>query len=254
MGDLHQLFRIANDPSTSAEQLSEFLSSESILLQCAAIENKSTPPEAIEGLKNSRNIYIRQALNRRGSKLDPYIIKVKEVNGKNIILKNASISDAEFILLLRSDPEKNQHISSVSNKLGDQVKWLQTYETDEDQAYFIIQDKISGESVGTVRIYDKREDSFCWGSWILKNNIQPNIAIESALLVYQYGLAMGFTQSHFDVRKGNNSVWKFHERFGAKRVGETEADYLYEIEYNNIISAFSRYQKYLADDFDIIPL
>lgn len=250
----HQSFRTANDPLTSVEQLTEFLFSESTLLQCAAIENISTPPEAVETLKNSRNFYIRQALNRRGFKIDPIIAKVKQVSGKNIILKNASTLDAKFILSLRCDPDKNQYISSVSGELDDQVKWLQNYEIDENQSYFIIQDKTSAESIGTVRIYDQQENSFCWGSWILKKNIQPNIAIESALLVYQYGLAMGFTKSHFDVRKENNSVWKFHERFGAIRVGETKEDYLYQIEYNNIMSAFSRYQKYLADDFDIIPL
>ena len=254
MNDVHQQLRIADDPSTSPEQLSLLLSSDSVLLKCSAIENKSLPYKEIEKLTGSRNIHIRQSLSRRGLKLDSLIIKIKEINGKNIRLRNVLASDAKFILSLRTDLRKNQYISTVSGELEDQIKWLKSYEKDENQAYFIIEDKDKAESVGTVRVYDKRGNSFCWGSWILKDNIQPNIAIESALLVYQYGLYMGFTESHFEVRKGNSSVWKFHERFGAKRIGETEQDYLYKIENDNIMSAFSRYKKYLTEEIDIVPL
>jgi len=54
-------------------------------------------------------------------------------------------------------------------------------------------------------------------------------AIESALLVYHFALGLGFECAHFDVRKANESVWKFHERFGALKSSETELDYFYRI-------------------------
>jgi hypothetical protein len=60
--------------------------------------------------------------------------------------------------------------------------------------------------------------------------------------------ALGFQASHFDVRKGNKSVWKFHERFGATRVGETEKDYLYNIDLKAINAARMRYKKYLPNN------
>lgn len=251
--DSYAAFKIANDPEINSKELIQLLSSESIILQCAAIENKNCPITAIENLKHSTNIYIRQALARRGVQVEPLIIKIKRIVGKSIILKNATSLDAEFILHLRNDPDKNQYISSTSEAIEDQIKWLKSYENDHSQAYFVIVDKFSKESVGTVRVYDKKNNSFCWGSWVLKSNIAPTIAIESALLIYQYGLAMGFDESHFDVRKGNRSVWKFHERFGAIRTGETEEDYLYKIKYDAIALSFSRYSKYLADKIEIIP-
>jgi hypothetical protein len=56
---------------------------------------------------------------------------------------------------------------------------------------------------------------------------------------------LDFRRSHFDVRKANKSVWRFHERFGAERVAETEKDFLYQISLEAIRKAMSRYRKYL---------
>ena len=36
---------------------------------------------------------------------------------------------------------------------------------------------------------------------------------------------LGFKDAHFDVRKGNERIWQFHERFGARRNAETVLDY-----------------------------
>lgn len=117
----------------------------------------------------------------------------------------------------------------------------------KDQAYFIIESQI-GEPFGTVRLYDAQGASFCWGSWILKDGVPKVAAIESALMVYAYAIDhLGFSESHFDVRMGNEGVWRFHERFGATRVGETELDYLYRIQQSKIFEARQNYKKFLPD-------
>jgi RimJ/RimL family protein N-acetyltransferase len=65
-------------------------------------------------------------------------------------------------------------------------------------------------------------------------------------MVYAYAVdELDFRRSHFDVRKANKSVWRFHERFGAERVAETEKDFLYQISLEAIRKAMSRYRKYL---------
>ena len=97
------------------------------------------------------------------------------------------------------------------------------------QFYFIIQ-KLDGTPCGTVRVYDIRSDSFCWGSWILNENKTRFAAIESAFLVYKFGFeSLGFKKCHFDVMKGNDKVISFHKKMGAVQVGEDEANYYYEI-------------------------
>ncbi|EGC95627.1 hypothetical protein ECD227_1865 [Escherichia fergusonii ECD227] len=57
----------------------------------------------------------------------------------------------------------------------------------------------------------------------------------------------GFKSAHFDVRKGNKSVCKFHERFGAFKVGETKDDFLYDIDEDNIIQSLHRYKRFLPN-------
>lgn len=170
--------------------------------------------------------------------------KAARVQGKTLSFRDAVVDDAAFILSLRTDAEKSRYLSTVSGELTEQQAWLQRYGCADDQAYFIIE--FQNEPIGTVRLYDPQSDSFCWGSWILKNGRPGHAAMESALMVYAYALDhLGFTAAHFDVRKGNERVWQFHERFGARRIAETELDYLYRIPHEAIASSRHRYRRFL---------
>lgn len=181
------------------------------------------------------------------------IRKAKRVVGKTLSFRNAIVSDAEFILSLRTDKDKARFLSSVSGDLADQRAWLGNYESSEDQAYFIIE--YLGEPIGTVRLYDSQGDSFCWGSWILKEGRPRQAAMESALMVYAYGVDhLGFSASHFDVRKGNERVWQFHERFGARRIQETELDYYYRLDGEAIADSRLRYKEFLENHVGVEEL
>lgn len=180
----------------------------------------------------------------------PSLRKAKWVTGKTLAFRNATVADAEFILSLRVDENRSRFLSKVAPDLDAQKAWLENYEKSDDQAYFIIESQ--GESIGTVRLYDPQEESFCWGSWILADGRPSHAAMESALMVYAYaGDHLGFTASHFDVRKGNERVWQFHERFGAKRFGETNLDYLYRLNLAAIRTARLRYQKFLPNGVNV---
>lgn len=167
------------------------------------------------------------------------------------MFRDATVADAAFILGLRTDMRKARHLSTTSPDLAQQAAWLERYATATDQAYFIIEAR-DGKPLGTVRLYDPQDNSFCWGSWILKDGAPPQAAIESALMVYAYAIDhLGFQKAHFDVRKGNEHVWKFHERFGAKRTGESEQDYFYLLDAESAEASRKRYQKYLPDPLTI---
>ena len=170
--------------------------------------------------------------------------KAASVVGKSLVFRNAGVEDAAFILSLRTDTEKSRYLSAVSNDLADQQVWLARYAQADDQAYFIIE--YQDEPIGTVRLYDPQGESFCWGSWVLKNSRPGQAAMESALMVYAYAVDhLGFRAAHFDVRKGNERVWQFHERFGARRVAESELDYDYKLDFEAIAVARKRYQRFL---------
>lgn len=174
----------------------------------------------------------------------PRIRKALKVVGKTLTFRDASVADAAFILSLRTDTVKNRFLSAVSGELADQVAWLERYALRDDQAYFIIE--YQGEAIGTVRLYDQQGESFCWGSWVLQSTRANHAAMESALMVYAYAVDhLGFQAAHFDVRKGNERVWQFHERFGAQRTAETELDYSYRLAGEAIESSRQRYRRFL---------
>ena len=176
----------------------------------------------------------------------PAIRKACEVVGKTVVFRDASVADAEFILSLRTDDKKSLYLSTVSGGIAAQHQWLERYSFEQGQAYFIIE--YQSQAIGTVRLYDARQNNFCWGSWILKDGSPSQIAVESALMVYAYAVDhLGFSASHFDVRKGNERVWLFHERFGARRVGETDLDYLYNLSLEAIRDSQLRYRKFLPN-------
>ncbi len=161
--------------------------------------------------------------------------------GKNLRFRQVGPQDAAFVLSLRLDESKNQHISETNPDVERQAEWICKSDADPKQSYFVITDN-NQNLVGTVRLYDPTGASFCWGSWILGDHRPPSAAIESTLMVYAYGLFCGFERAHFDVRQENTKVWQYHERMGAVRVSEEGADYFYKIESAAIHDVFSRYK------------
>lgn len=178
--------------------------------------------------------------------LNPSIRKSSLIVGNNLVLKNVDKEDAEFILSLRTDNSKNKFLSKTVNDIDIQLDYIDKYQHDDNQAYFIILDK-NNNKIGTVRLYSPIENLFCWGSWILVNGCNYSYSIESALIVYSYGLFLGFNGAYFDVRNRNFSVKKFHERFGAKIVRQNDLDTFYKISYDDILISLAKYKKYLPN-------
>ncbi len=154
------------------------------------------------------------------------------LKSKTIRFRLVEETDAEFILSLRTDKRLNNFLSHVSNDLQTQIDWIRSYKLEEHngaQYYFIIE-SLDGVKCGTVRVYDFVNDSFSWGSWVLNESKPRMAAVESALLVYEFGFnRLGFVRSHFEVMKGNLAVIRFHERFGAKKTGEDDQYYYFNI-------------------------
>lgn len=151
---------------------------------------------------------------------------------KTIGIRLITEEDAEFITELRNDEKYNTYLSKSDASVEAQREWIRSYKAKENakQQYYFIIEKLDGTKCGTVRIYDIREDSFCWGSWILNHNKTRTAAVESAFLVYEFGFEfLGFPKSHFDVMKGNEKVIKFHEKFGAVVVGEDEDNFYFNV-------------------------
>lgn len=137
--------------------------------------------------------------------------------------------DAAYIAALRADPALNRHLSPPPESVAAQRDWIEAYKTREAagrEFYFVI--RSGGADRGVVRLYDFRDGSFAWGSWIIPPGRPAGLVTFSAVMVYEIGFdALGFDRSHFDVRKGNAGVIAFHLRAGAVEAGETAADRLF---------------------------
>lgn len=168
--------------------------------------------------------------------------------GKSISFRSVQLEDAEFILSLRLDDRLNRYLSPVDSNLQQQVDWLREYKKRElngTEYYFIIEDN-RGEELGTLRLYDFRDNSFSWGSWIIKQGAPSNVAIESALLVYEFAFKiLNFTQTHFEVIKENSKVKAFHERLGAELINSDEQKNYYVFSRQSYENISGKYRKYL---------
>ena len=171
-----------------------------------------------------------------------------QISGKNINLRTVEIEDAPFILEMRVNKTKTKYLSKVSGTVESQKEWILNYKQREEKKqefYFVIESK-NNQKLGLVRMYDFKDNSFCWGSWLIKDNAPKTTAIESALQIYEFGFYdLGFKKSHFDVRKGNEKVIAFHKRFGASIVDESELDYFLNFEKKDYETTKERYKRYL---------
>lgn len=167
------------------------------------------------------------------------------VRGKNIEFREVSISDAEFIIQLRTDPERGKYLSPTSNEIDRQRGYIADYLKNQHEYYFIITDR-KQQPLGTIRIYDMREDSFCWGSWILSKDAPKSAAVESAILIYDFAFfSLHYPRCHFDVRKDNQRVVDFHRRFGARITREDDLNYYFEYDRDAYLDIRGKYHRYL---------
>ena len=173
------------------------------------------------------------------------IRKAGQIHGHRLLLRNATRVDSSFIHSLRRHADRARYLSAVSPDPQEQLDWLDRYAEDKTQAYFVIADLASNTPLGTVRLYGARETAFSWGSWILQEAAGAHSAIESALMVYHYGLWLGFSSAYFEVMQANQSVWRFHERFGAQRVGAERDHFQYELSHAALLLSLRKYGRYL---------
>lgn len=190
----------------------------------------------------------------------PIVRPAARLVGNKLVLREVEAGDAAYILGLRLDPKKGAYLSPVDADVAKQVAWIERYKAGGGQAYFIIcrkgENGEAGERIGTVRVYNAQGDSFEWGSWIIEDGATPDVAMESALIIYEYALDhLGFRDSHFEVNRDNRTVWNFHERlFGARRTGESDSAYYFKLDHDAIRKAQKRYARFLPRPIDVVPL
>ena len=162
-----------------------------------------------------------------------------KIEGRYINLREAEVNDSDFILSLRTDERKTRYIHKTQNNLQNQIDYLQRYKEQNDEWYFIVEDK-QGKNLGTRRIaccplwysgFLEKNDigNLTFASWIMADFANVLESLESDYLIkdfffenFPYEIVMSA------VHKDNVRVLKYHQSWGSKIIGyyEPEEHYL----------------------------
>jgi len=168
--------------------------------------------------------------------------------GTNCDMRLVEISDAHKILEFRLNSRLNKYLSPTENDINLQEEWILQYKGREVKGleyYFLVLDKV-GSSVGTIRLYniDYTNKRFTIGSWIIMENSDPRISVESLLAAENYAYHyLDLEGNYFDVRKANKSVIRFHKKRGADLIAEDDLNYYFVL----TRPSFDKYIKIIQD-------
>lgn len=143
------------------------------------------------------------------------------IEGFRYALRPIAEADARFVAELRSDPELGAWLHRTSGRVQDQEAWLATYFERAGDYYFIVEERATGEPVGTIGVYDSDGRQAEWGRWLIRKDAPA--AVESALLVYRAAFeALELDEVYCRTVADNAKVVSFHDSSGAERVATLE--------------------------------
>lgn len=142
--------------------------------------------------------------------LERYGLKVRLVNE----------NDAEFIVALRSDPNKTKYMITLNNKTENQVKWIHEYKKREKEGldfYFIYSNK-DNKPIGLNRIshVDYIEKTAVSASWITIGGLLYEPFLMQLILSEIAFNVLGIDKLKGQIHIKNNRLIRFYKLFDAK--------------------------------------
>ena len=143
---------------------------------------------------------------------------VTHLVGRKVILRCARVEDAEFILNMRSDPERSRFLLPTDPSIENQRRFLIDYcsrERSGDELYYVV-GLLDGLPIGTVRVKELRSTHVTITGLLSAKPVPRFVIRETGLLLYGHLFnTLGVTRLFFDVDCQNRSVVAFHKRCGA---------------------------------------
>lgn len=122
-------------------------------------------------------------------------------------------ADAGFVVELRSNRERAQHLNRGAQTVEQQLEWFRWYYSREGDYYFVVERLSDGRSEGLIAVYDVQRGCGEWGRWILRPD--SSAAVESAWLIYRAGFELLELQSMYCRTVAfNRQVVSFHDSCG----------------------------------------
>ena len=159
-------------------------------------------------------------------------LEFSSIERYGIKLRLVEITDAEFILKLRTDSKLGKHLSETSIVIADQVEWIAAYKQREALGleYYFVTVGPNGERWGTTRLSELDGLFFELGSWLFDPSAPAGVAIKADIITKEIGFRdLGFDHCKFDVRKSNLKVLKYHQGFCPIVVSENELNFYFNL-------------------------
>lgn len=137
------------------------------------------------------------------------------LTGQRCRLRPLAEGDAAFILALRTNPQRAQHLHPTSPDLTHQIAWIDDYFKRDGDFYFVVEREVDRLADGLIALYDVDVPTASaeWGRWILRDG--SLCAIESALLIYRFGFEILHLDTIFcRTLVENDRVVSFHDSCG----------------------------------------
>lgn len=141
------------------------------------------------------------------------------IQGTNVNLRPVEESDAQFILMLRSDPLLCAYINPISKNTDDQVRWINAQRTRENDYYFVIE-YLDGVKVGLISLYNCTDTDAEFGRWVCPN--ARIAARESIVLMHQYAFeSTNREKAYLRVDIRNTKAIAIYQKIGYKETSES---------------------------------
>lgn len=160
------------------------------------------------------------------------------LNRFNVVKRFVEEKDASFILSLRTNEKLGRFLSSTTNDVDLQEKWIKSYKTRENKGieFYFVFENLNGHKYGLSRIYNIDEYSFEIGSWLFSSESPEGVSILADLATRDYAFSrFDFEYCRFEVRKLNRNVVNYHKRFNPQLVCEDEQNYYFKLNRNSYV-------------------
>jgi RimJ/RimL family protein N-acetyltransferase len=128
-------------------------------------------------------------------------------------LRPLALEDAEFIVELRTDPQRSRFLHPIPPSVEAQRAYVEEYFKRDGDYYFVVERQHENSREGLVAIYnaDLQKRTADWGRWILRPGSLASV--ESALRVYEAVFDhLHLDEVHSQTYVENEPVVSFHDR------------------------------------------
>jgi hypothetical protein len=163
-------------------------------------------------------------------------MRAARFNKYGLSFRPVEVSDAQFILDLRTNERLGKYISKTESSIDQQIDWILEYkkrENTELEYYYLTEDQF-GNSLGLYRLYNFDGNCFEGGSWLYKKAVPPGAPILGDFAIRDIAFEdLKFEFCNLLVRKKNKHVLQYHMSFNPEIIKEDNTDIYLRLSYDN---------------------